>query len=97
MPLFICIRYLLYALCLLLFPLSGFFFKLKYTLMQIPVPPLQCPDFIAAEKRADTLGDVGSCGCCRTFQLFSLYLPFRPSEFLLCRFPAVLKLLYICL
>ena len=67
-------------------PLSGFFFKFRYTLMQISVLPLQRLDFVTPEKRTDTFGNVGRscCGC--TFQLLGLYLFLSLTEFFPCRF-----------
>ena len=53
--------------------------------MQDAVLPLQCLDLVAPEKRADTLGDVGSCGRRSPFQPLGLYLLFRPYKLLLCR------------
>lgn len=53
------------------------FLVVGYLPMQGGVLPFQCLDLVAAEKRTDTLGDVGGCGGCRPFQLLGLYLLFR--------------------
>ena len=51
--------------------LQGFdgFLVVGYLPMQGGVLPFQRLDLVTAEKRTDTLGDVGSCGGCRPFQL----------------------------
>ena len=61
--------------------LQGFdgFLVVGYLPMQGGVLPFQRLDLVAAEKRADALGDVGGCGGCRPFQLLGLYFFFRPS------------------
>ena len=63
--------------------------------MQGGVLPLQRPDLITAEKRTDTLGDVGCCGGRLPFQLLGLYLFFLPFEFLLRRFFLTLQIHYL--
>ena len=77
--LLICAFHFLHLFGLLSFPLSGFFFKFNDAVLQGGVLPFQCLDLVAAEKRTDTLGDVGGCDGCRPFQLLGLYFFFRPS------------------
>ena len=61
--------------------LQGFdgFLVVGYLPMQGGVLPFQRLDLVAAEKRTDTLGDVGGCDGCRPFQLLDLRFFFRPS------------------
>ena len=49
------------------------FLVVSYLPMQSGVLPFQRLYLVAAEKRTDTLGDVGSCGGCHPFQLLGLY------------------------
>ncbi len=82
MSLFVSIRYLLYVLRLLLFPLPCFFFKFKDAVLQILIPAFQCLDLVTAEKRTDTFSNVGrSCGGC-AFQFLGLYFFLGSFEFL---------------
>ncbi len=48
------------------------FLVVGYLPMQAGVLPLQHLDLVTAEKRTDTLGDVGGCDGCRPFQLLDL-------------------------
>ena len=61
--------------------LQGFngFLVVGYFPMQGGVLPFQRLYLVVTEKRTEALGDVGSCGGCRPFQLLCLYFFFRPS------------------
>lgn len=74
--------------------LQGFdgFLVVGYLSAQGGVLPFQLFDLVAAEKRTYAFGDVGGCGRGCSFQFLGLYLFFRPSQFLPCRFFLLLQI-----
>ena len=60
--------------------------------MQGGILPLQRLDLVTAEKRTYTLGNVGGCDGCCTFQLLGLYLFLGLAEFFFCRFFPLLQI-----
>ena len=76
------VSYFLYLFGLLPFPLLGFVFKFKDTILQDDILPFQCLNLVISEKRTYTFRYVGRCGSGCAFQFLGLYFFLGSFEFL---------------